>query len=224
MERSFILNEKIFPEHNFSLLKEEELDLGLVSQEELKLAEKFKNEKRRLHFLLGRAAAKKALSKAGIGKQCSILQGIRGEAIWPAGYCGSISHCTDAKDDRAIAVAIANSTKNFRSLGIDIESADREIAPGLDKKLGNDSEFNALKEQPDKELLLLSAKEALFKLLYPLCHTFFGFQDAELIWDKEKNAFLACLKKELSSEFPVGYQTEIKTLTFQGHIISQTGI
>lgn len=223
MKQTELHKDFLLPE-NPTLLKEQDLDesLFLLTKEELDLSQKFKNERRKIHFLLGRAAAKKALLKAGFAEQCAILQGIRGEAIWPRGYCGSISHCANAEDEQAVAIAIAGSLKNFRSLGIDIESMDREITPGLDKKLGNDSEFNALKEEPYKELAILSAKEALFKLLYPLTQTFFGFHDAELIWDEEKNAFLASLKKELSPEFPVGYEVEIKSIVFQDYIISQT--
>lgn len=210
--------------YNSYLLKEQDLDKTLLSPEEITLSHKFKDKSRRIHFLLGRAAAKKALAKAGYLEQCAILQGARGESLWPKNYCGSISHCTDAKSGNAIAIAIAGSTKNFRSHGVDMECIAREVTPGIAKKLGTASEFNALKEQPHKELMLLSGKEALFKLLYPLSKTFFGFLDAELLWDEEEKVFHTELKKELNPEFTSGYRLKIACDISSDYIICSTSL
>lgn len=210
--------------YNSCLLKERELDETLLAPEEIKLSQKFKDERRRTHFLLGRAAAKNSLAKAGYLGKCAILQGTRGEALWPAGYCGSISHCTETKSGEAVALALADSTKNFRSLGVDIECLAREVAPGIDMKLGTELEFNALKGKSHKELMLLSGKEALFKLLYPLSRTFFGFLDAELIWNEKEQIFNASLKKELNPEFTSAYELKIACDISSNYIICSTSL
>ena len=70
--------------------------------------------RRRLEYLAGRLAARAALQSAGaddpfIGRH-------DGAPVWPSGYCGSISHSA------GLAVAVAARSRDWRSLGIDIEA------------------------------------------------------------------------------------------------------
>ena len=70
--------------------------------------------KRHHEFLAGRLAARTALQQV---QAHTLAVGRDGNApIWPAGYCGSISH------GAGLAAAIVASSPSWRSLGLDIEA------------------------------------------------------------------------------------------------------
>lgn len=123
-------------------------------------------------FKLGRTAAHKALESLGQLKQ-PILRGPRREPLWPTGVVGSISHTEN------IACCFAALSKNFRSVGVDIEQTSRN--PGLAlQKIATTDELALLSQVGLPGLPLFSAKEALYKCLYPLSQEFFGYSAARL--------------------------------------------
>ena len=51
-----------------------------------------------------------------------------------------------------------------------------------------------------------SAKESIFKCLYPLVNKFFGFNDAEILTlDRNSGVFQAVLKTKLDDDFIIDY-------------------
>jgi len=58
-------------------------------------------------------------------------------------------------------------------------------------------------------LSLFSAKESVFKALYPVCHCFISFKDVRLVWNDDTGGFAGELKKTLSTEFARGYRFEV---------------
>jgi 4'-phosphopantetheinyl transferase EntD len=73
-----------------------------------------RHPRRRADFLAGRLAARAALQQLGAP---SLAVGRRGTApVWPAGYCGSISHSAGR------AVAIAAAAPPWRALGVDVQT------------------------------------------------------------------------------------------------------
>jgi enterobactin synthetase component D len=118
--------------------------------------------RRRLEYLGGRLAARAALQSAGA--EDPVIGSHNGAPVWPAGHCGSISHSA------GLAVAVAARSRDWRSLGIDIEArfpAHRERI--LTKAMGAD-EFAVAQASTDPWVWTRAwaAKEAAFKCLSAL--------------------------------------------------------
>lgn len=130
---------------------------------------------RREEYIAGRACAKAAMELLGISGVVAF--GDDRKPIWPGGIVGSITH------SKKFAVASIGLADEFHSIGIDCEvvmtkakfdSLSNHLATSDDLKLfnGEDDDLTAT--------IIFSAKEALFKLINPLCHKFFGFDHATL--------------------------------------------
>ena len=130
-------------------------------------------EKRVREFATGRHLARLALGSLGLPR-VAIPSGQAREPLWPTGCIGSITH----SEDLAIAAVAASGT--LRSLGIDLEVAER-VTPELHAKLITPWECGLLQDaDPRMPGLVFSAKEAAYKAVYPLVGKFIGFQEAEV--------------------------------------------
>lgn len=131
---------------------------------------------RRREFVTGRACAREALGRLGVGST-PIGSGARGEPLWPAGVVGSITHCAGY---RASAVARA---RDIRWIGIDAEPHAPLPAGVLDTIAGAD-ERRALPAAGAQDVawdrVLFSAKEAVFKAWYPLTRRSLGFDEVDV--------------------------------------------
>jgi len=106
---------------------------------------------------------------------------------WPTNLIGSISH------SNKIAIAATEYSHNALAIGIDIQApiAEQELLAIQDLILSPIE----LKRFPDlihHQLfdLFFSAKETLFKALYPSCLEFFEHKDAEIISTNKTNSTL----------------------------------
>jgi enterobactin synthetase component D len=138
--------------------------------------------KRKGEFLAGRHCARKAIQKlAPRQPPPEIPITAAGLPSWPDGIVGSITH---AGGFVSAAVALR---KDAISIGIDCESLmTREIALEIAALVAARSELAAAVAQTrlqenDALTLLFSAKEAVFKCLYPLTGLFFTFLDVEIL-------------------------------------------
>ena len=134
--------------------------------------------KRKLEFEDGRHVAKVALSMLDCDE--SIQQGEDRCPIWPEGFVGSISHSEN------FAWAVAGLQTEFRSIGIDTEPiADEVTARHLRSEIGVDAEWwlgeNAGLSPLKTFTTIFSAKEALYKCIYPLNPVFFGFHHVRVV-------------------------------------------
>ena len=167
--------------------------------------------------LLGREAAKQALSLAGFKKDFEILKGHKGEPLFPSGFYGSISHCKDYSQNQDIVSysAIALVSKN-KKLGVDMESIVRNFSGEIISRVATTSESDFIVAHKDPLLLLafFSSKESIYKLLAPDFKGTLGFQDAELQYDQTDNAFKGAVKK-----CNVDFLT-IKVLQYQNKLIT----
>jgi 4'-phosphopantetheinyl transferase EntD len=148
-------------------------------------------EGRRREFITARRCARRAL--AGLGHPpAPILSGSRREPLWPAGTAGSITHCAGY---RAAAVARVG---ELAGLGIDAEPHG-PLPAGVQKSVATPREREQLHElareapQVSWGRLLYSAKESVYKAWYPLTGRWLGFQDAELVIEREARTFRARL-------------------------------
>lgn len=135
--------------------------------------------KRRAEYLAGRICARRVLHRLGL-EQTQIAIGPNREPLWPPGLMASISHAGDR------AVCIATLDPEVIGLGIDIE---RGIKPELAADIRGvvvDADEEALIRADSADFPLglaaaFSAKESLYKALYPQVRRFFGFEAMRLI-------------------------------------------
>ncbi len=135
--------------------------------------------KRQVEFAAGRFCAREALQQLGCESRATLAIGQDRVPLWPAGYLGSISH------GDGLAIAVVTTTKAWRGVGIDIERIlTIEAAEPLVEHLMTAAEL-AIGNAAGLSLahwlsLVFSAKESLFKALYPLVGRYFDFLDAEV--------------------------------------------
>lgn len=200
----------------FSALSEQAQSSERLHSQEKKLADAISSPQTRAAFMLGRQAARAAL-RAIDARQLDkpILRGARREPIWPEGISGSIAHTTVTTElgSDLWAVAVVSKSSSYRGLGIDIEPTQRAgVLTSLPRIASAEEQawINADAAQAEKHALaLFSAKESLFKALYPLTGTVFGLRDAVLERLEGTNGFSAVLQRDLNREFRAGQRIEI---------------
>lgn len=161
------------------------LDIELSAEERRSLGGAV--EKRRREFVTGRACARRALSRLGIGAG-PIPSGSHGEPRWPPGVVGSITHCHGY---RACAVALKG---NVLSLGIDAEPH-AALPRGVLEQVAFGRELDAVTSAAEVRMdrLLFSAKEAVYKAWFPLARRWLGFEDVAVEIDVTGREFRARL-------------------------------
>jgi 4'-phosphopantetheinyl transferase EntD len=132
--------------------------------------------KRRREVAFGRDCGRRALAELGV-IVASIPAGDRGMPLWPAGITGSITH-TDGHAAAAV-------TRSVRSLGIDLESLEHaarvaelwhHVTTGAERARFGPAITAAL---------VFSAKESVYKCLFPIGGLFLDFQDVELAFEAD---------------------------------------
>jgi enterobactin synthetase component D len=133
--------------------------------------------KRKAEFLCGRFLAALALEYLG-GPQVDIGSGEDRQPLWPATFNGSLSH----SNDRAACLLSPNPEL---ALGIDIENLLTDAsARNIASSVIDAAECAMLMADPvglgPGLTAAFSAKEALFKALYPRVRSYFDFHAARL--------------------------------------------
>lgn len=147
-----------------------------LTEQELLLCNNYTG-KRKTHFTIGRHCAKKALSKIS-ESPFSILKGEENEPIWPESITGSISH-----SDNLIGALVAR-TSNYKSIGLDIETAGR-VKENMWKSILTQQEIEFIASLPFLKQnkiasLYFSMKEAFYKLQFPITREKLWFHDVEI--------------------------------------------
>lgn len=141
--------------------------------------------KRKTEYLAGRRCAAEALAAAGCVDAAP--PGMDGDRlpIWPSGWLGCITHSNGR------AVAAAGSASQSRLLGIDVEKLiDPALVDGIGALVTLEGELALLTgrifgDTPGHDLsqaltILFSAKESLYKALYPEVRRFMDFSAARI--------------------------------------------
>ena len=156
--------------------------------------------RRQRDFLLGRHCAAVALSRAGHVGPTWLPVGPDKLPVWPEGWMGSISHAGTG------AVAVVTADTSIGSLGVDMEQwigegVLRDVRPLVADAL----ELGLLAAMGDRRgfTVLFSAKEALYKALYPHVREFFDFSAARLI-SASDNELQLRLAVRWGDGFPAG--------------------
>lgn len=136
----------------------------------------------RAHTAAGRAAAHAALSKLlandDARTRIDILRDEHRAPIWPQGIVGSISHTL------GLAIACVAKASDYRGIGIDTERRARTLKSFNPRLFTSDKERDWLSSSSttlaSAEVLLLSAKECVYKAVYQCTGERLGFHAAEL--------------------------------------------
>lgn len=134
--------------------------------------------RRRASYVAGRLCARQALRELGWDGPAPEMGADR-LPVWPPGYLGSITHT------HGFAWAVAARAGTFAGLGVDSEEIlEAERAANLHTAIATPEEWarRARWGLEDRIWLTLvfSAKESLFKCLYPIVRKFFYFQHAAI--------------------------------------------
>ncbi len=135
--------------------------------------------KRKAEFFAGRYAAHKAIRNLGV-EETTVGIGKHHSPIWPDKLIGSITHNTTQ------AICAVAQSDNYQNIGIDLEDWIPLItANNIKADVIKASEEHIFSEIPlsfEQSLtLIFSAKESLFKALYPRVGFYFDFHAAKII-------------------------------------------
>lgn len=177
--------------------------LGIVLPEHLSGAV----PKRRAEFLAGRYCVRLALKGLGKNVDFTLKIGDKRAPIWPTGLIGSITH------SKGFASAAVARLDTVRGIGIDSE---RLIAEKTANNVQSHILTKAEQYQDNQTLvssareyltLIFSAKESIYKCLYPLVSQYFDFRDARIILEaNQPGRFRFQLRKDLTPEFGHGFE------------------
>jgi enterobactin synthetase component D len=166
--------------------------------------------RRRSEYVAGRRCAARALEMHLTSGPLDLnIVGRRPDRtpIWPHGIVGSITHT------EGYAAAAVGGCDRVRSIGIDSEVLlAREHALEIRSSIGRETEIkwiSAIFERYDDSgiTVLFSAKESLFKCLFPIVSSCFSFLDVHLVdADATKGTITLELRTDLGGEFQRGWR------------------
>lgn len=179
--------------------------------------------KRQAEFLAGRLCARAALQRLD-GLDCVPAIGEDRAPVWPGHISGSITHSTGH------AAAIVAHKAQWRGLGMDLENVlTLERAERLAGEILTADELQRMAAGPREQIaqlvtLTFSAKESLFKALYPIVQKRFYFEHAELVeWSSSGHARLRLLT-DLSAEWCHGKELEAQFAMTDGQLLSLVAV
>lgn len=134
--------------------------------------------KRRAEFIAGRYMAKLCLKHLSVVNY-NVDIGTHREPIWPLDIIGTISHSVDQ------AVSLVAKRTSYRFVGIDIERfINKRNAQYIGFSIYDQYEFSLLLEQGFSDsvitTLIFSAKESLFKAIFPYIKQYIDFECARV--------------------------------------------
>lgn len=156
--------------------------------------------KRQAEFLAGRLCARAALQQLD-NLDCVPAIGEDRAPVWPPHISGSITHSSGH------AAAIVGHKAQWRGLGMDLENVlSLERAERLAGEILTADELQRMAGLPREQhaqlvTLTFSAKESLFKALYPIVQKRFYFEHAEVVEWSEHGQVRLRLLTELSGEW-----------------------
>ncbi len=152
--------------------------------------------KRAREFAAGRVLARQLFGELGLSSATSIPVAEGRAPLWPAGVMGSISHCNDL-----CAVALTSAAR-VSGIGIDVEG-NRPLGRELRDLCLRPDEYHLPESQ---WMVVFSAKESVYKALYPSIRQFLDFQDVSIRFEGDGN-FVGTLHRyappfQAGSSFP----------------------
>lgn len=176
---------------------------------------------RRQEFLTGRYCARQAALQLGLELGPLSRDPETGAPLWPTEVVGSITHTSK------VAAAVLAPSRSFRGVGLDLESQSRLIAPGISRHVCTPAEEVLLEHLPEsaRDLrlkLIFSAKESIYKCLFPQVLQTIGFQDAEVMF--QERTFHFTLLRDLSGVYPQGFSGQGRWMLLSDLVVTGTWI
>jgi enterobactin synthetase component D len=167
------------------------------------------SQQRHAEYYAGRYCALTAMQDLGVAAQ-AIPTGRNRAPQWPPGLVGSITH------HRSVACCAVARTAVCSAVGIDLERCMDAVQVASHADLIADHEELALLRRQESAFewlltLLFSAKESLFKALYPAIQYYFDFLDVQIVELKLGQGHLTlALKRDLALHFPAGRRFRVQ--------------
>jgi 4'-phosphopantetheinyl transferase EntD len=140
------------------------------------------SKKRRLEFFSGRWCAAQCLQERN-SPSLNVKVSSDRAPIWPNAYIGSISH------SNLTAVSLVGSILDYSAIGIDLQQkSEYSVAEDLKAIIFHSNELEKFWDNKRHTFstenfdIIFSAKETLFKALYPKYRHFFDHHCAEVIY------------------------------------------
>jgi enterobactin synthetase component D len=173
--------------------------------EEAIFLKKLSSTRRQTEFSNGRSCAHKALAKFKLESEPIQRNAKTKEPCWPEAVRGSITH---SGDYAAAAVGLAD---DVSGIGIDLESLSRVVDFNISRHVCVEQELEWLKTlSPAKAnqglRIIFSAKESIFKCLFPISRTYLYFKDATVEIDEDSSEFIFTISRECSGITEAGFQ------------------
>ncbi|MEE8659271.1 hypothetical protein CGLAMM_05940 [Acetobacteraceae bacterium EV16G] len=172
---------------------------------------------RRRAFLAGRYCALRALRDGGFDGPAPLHRLENGLVDWPASRVGSISH------SRTWAISLVAPQNDGDAIGVDIEQIiGMETANNIASLVASPREWRLMQERgdfPSGVTLVFSAKEALFKALFPATLQFENF-DAAALTSVTPVALVFALTKDWSSRWRCGGRITVRYQFFEDHVVT----
>ena len=195
-----------FPEHISFFCTDFSVPLVYpLLREEEEFLEGLSSAKRQSEFSQGRRCAHQALAKFKLESEPILRNTDSKEPCWPKGVLGSITH---SGKNAAAAVGMSG---DVSGIGIDLECLSRVVDFNISRQVCVEKELEWLKSlTPDQANLglriIFSAKESIFKCLFPISKTYLYFKDATVTVDEANTEFTFTLSRECSGITEVGFQ------------------
>ena len=179
--------------------------------------------KRLGEFLAGRLAAREALRPFGLAGSTVAIGSAR-EPLWPAGMEGSISHSQLAGQ----GVALCGVRPAQGGMGLDLEAwLEAGQAAQLWPGIADEDEWGRLEagagalglDRSRGLTLVFSAKESLFKALYPRVGRYFDFLDARWLTLTDQTLTLE-LKAPLTPTLSAGWRCTLRWQRLPGGVLT----
>lgn len=188
----------LFKNSSFIILKKEEYEL--TENQNILSKLKFKNDIQKFHidrrkeYELVRIAIHKILKEEFQFELTEFESTDDRAPVWPSSFSGSITHSKDL-----VMVAIS---KNVNGIGIDLENLGR-MKKEIGRHILHEKDILQVDGLTEEQVLtiIFSAKEALYKALYPKVKKFFGFDSAYISKiDLSNSQFQIHLAKDLNND------------------------
>ncbi|RVU34503.1 4'-phosphopantetheinyl transferase superfamily protein [Rheinheimera riviphila] len=173
---------------------------------------------RRAEYLAGRWCAQQTMAQLGI-RDVQTGTAENRAPLWPSGVVGTITH------SHHLALAMVARADTCRGIGADIEfymSQQQELE--LQSTVLHPFEqpqFTLLSRQLRCPLtLLFSAKESIFKALYPSVNQYFGFEAAALTGFNESYLWFS-ITTALSAAVPAGSKVTVRYQLFDAWLCTE---
>jgi enterobactin synthetase component D len=178
--------------------------------------------KRQADYLAGRISAALALQALKLPSY-AIRAGTDRAPIWPEGIAGSITH----SHGRAASL-VTRAPGQLCGIDLEVIATETTLAAIFTKCLSHhEARLARTAMSVPSEIaatLLFSAKESIFKALYPRVGRFFGFSAAELMQELPPNRLQFEITETLHPNIPQGFRVQVNYDIRAEHVLTWLAI